>query len=325
MNKKTLPEFNILITSVSKKVPLIKHLKKANSKIGNRGKVFGADLNPHCIGRYFTDDFWNMPSISELDIFDLIKYCQCNKIKIIIPTRDGELQYFARYKNLLNKNGINIMISSADAVETCIDKLKFFEAVNKMGFPVINTVTNINQLKGNFFTVKERFGAGAKKIGLKLKKEQAVIYAKRLKDPIFQPYIEGKEMSVDLYVELSGKTKGVVVRTRDLVVNGESQITTTLRNYTLEDLCAKLAEKLNLYGHIIFQVIIDKFDNVHIIECNCRFGGASTVSIEAGLDSFYWFLLESLGIDISNYPFLRSKNEIKQVRFLEDLIIDSGF
>ena len=90
----------------------------------------------------------------------------------------------------------------------------------------------------------------------------------------------------------------------------------------LESLCCNVAEILKLYGHIVLQVIEDEKGDYHIVECNCRFGGASTLSIASGLDSFYWFLLEAADVDISEYPFLRSENEKRQIRFPEDVVFD---
>ena len=45
--------FNVLITSISRKVPLIKAVKKAFAKLGNSGKVYGADASVDCVGRFF--------------------------------------------------------------------------------------------------------------------------------------------------------------------------------------------------------------------------------------------------------------------------------
>ncbi|MNC49272.1 carbamoyl phosphate synthase-like protein [compost metagenome] len=71
---------------------------------------------------------------------------------------------------------------------------------------------------------------------------------------------------------------------------------------------------------MIFQVIIDHAGEYHFIECNTRFGGASRLSVEAGLDSFYWFLLEAEGNDLAEYPFVRSAQEKRLIRYAEDLI-----
>ena len=69
------------------------------------------------------------------------------------------------------------------------------------------------------------------------------------------------------------------------------------------------------------QVIVDSSKNIHVVECNNRFGGASSLSLEVGLDTFYWFLRESLGETLESYTFNRSIQEKKQIRFPTDLII----
>ena len=313
--------FNILISSISQKVPLINAVKKASLKSGNKGKIFGGDINAKCIGRYFTDEFWQMPALNDLDIQELILFCQQNNIKAIIPSRDGELQYFAKYKDLLGKNYISCMVSSIQAITSCLDKLLFFEELKKHNFPAIQTCLNITDINEELLVVKERLGAGSKNLGLRLNKTQAVEYAKTLINPIFQPFIEGQEYSIDVYVTTKKRVKGCIVRTRDVVVEGESQVTTTQNMPDLEELCTEVAEKLDLYGHCVFQAIGWTNGGYNIIECNSRFGGASTLSIEAGLDSFFWFLMESLGNDIDSYPFLKSSMQKKQIRYKNDYYI----
>lgn len=319
--KSKISELNILVTSISKKVPLLKSLKTANQKLGNSGKIIGSDLNEESLGKFFVDMFWKMPKIADLPINKLIDFCNKNKISCIIPTRDGELQFFADNKKMLQDNNIHVMISSPESVNTCIDKIKFFEVTKKLGFPTIQTTTDINNLDCEKFVVKERFGAGSGNIGLGLTKEEASLHAKQLQDPVFQPFFKGKEFSVDMYLRKGGKVHGAVVRTRELIVNGESQITQNKREPTLESICSKLAEKLNLYGHAVIQALKDTHDDIYIIECNNRFGGASSLSQKVGLDSFYWFLLETLGEDLSQYRFFRSEIEKKQIRYPDDLIL----
>lgn len=85
---------NVLVTSISKKIPLLKTVRSAIEKIGYNYKLYGADLNPECIGRYFVDEFWHMPHINQLEVWDLVKYCKQNQISYVIPTRDGELSFF---------------------------------------------------------------------------------------------------------------------------------------------------------------------------------------------------------------------------------------
>ncbi|MDA8171765.1 MAG: ATP-grasp domain-containing protein [Nitrospiraceae bacterium] len=319
--KTSNPELNVLVTSISRKVPLLKSLGKACQRITDRARLFGADADPGCIGRYFVDSFWQMPPINALSAERFISFCERNKISYIIPTRDGELLYFARHKERLLREGIHVMISDYEAAHACLDKLLFYETAGKLGFPVIATAKNLEEVSCDSCVVKERFGAGSSNMGLNLSRAQAMDYAQKLENPIFQPMIFGKEISADLYVDLNNRTKGVVCRYRELVVNGESQITLTFRDARLEKMCEDFGERLKFYGHIVLQIIIDGKNDFHIIEANTRFGGASTLSVEAGLDSFYWFLLESRGEDLKKYPFLRPKKEKKLVRHAEDLVI----
>lgn len=313
---------NLLVTSISKKIPQLKLIKKVNERLGNKGKVFGADSDKRCIGKYFVDSFWEMPKYNEMKIDEILSFCRTNAILCIIPTSDGELSFYARNKKIFLKNKINVMVSDNDALRICLDKLEFYNKLKNLGFPGIYTTKKIDEGDYDYFVVKEQYtDFGIQSSGIHLTKDQALSYAKTLKNPIFQPFIDGKELSIDLYIGKTGKVKGCIVRTRELVINGESQITESINNPKLEQTCSNLIEKLDLYGHVIMQVIVDSNNDFHIIECNNRFGGASSLSLEVGLDTFYWFLLESFGDDLNQYPFLRSKFNKKQIRYGENLII----
>ncbi len=313
---------NVLVTSISKKVPMLKAVRYALNRWNNNGHLYGGDVNEACIGRYFVDHFWHMPRLSELTAGSLIEYCLEHGIKAIIPSRDGELSFFADCRDLLQEQGIQVMVSSPAAVRPTLDKLEFYHVLAKRGFPVIPTVLHMEELQNyQSFVVKERYGAGANQIGLKLGHSEAYAHAAGLKHPVIQPFVTGKEYSVDVYVDRKGVAKGTVARTRDLVVSGESQITTTVKHPQLETLCSALVEVLGLYGHAVIQAIEDDSGNLHLIECNGRFGGASVLGLEAGLDSFYWFLQECEGAGLEEMPFIRKEQELRLVRFAEDKII----
>jgi len=313
-------DFNVLVTSISKKIPLLKAVRNACKKTGTSVKLYGADVNPECIGRYFVDEFWEMPNSSIISFEIVADYCLKNKIKAIIPTRDGELQFWAKEKSRFSSVGINVMVSNLETVNYCIDKLEFYKKLDSLRFPAIQTSENSN-LNIESFVLKERYGAGSIKIGINISKQEAEKQAKSLLNPIFQPFIDGEELSIDAYIDKIGAVKGIIIRKRDLIINGESQITTTIENAELEKLCKNILEIKGFYGHVVMQVIIDKLGRFNIIEINSRFGGASTLSIACGLDSFYWFILESMENEIKHYPFIKNSKSIKQIRFPEDIII----
>lgn len=310
--------FNILITSISKKVPLIKAVRHSLAALEIQGKIFGGDSNSKCVGRYFVDDFWQMPLQNMISIEELILYCKKQGIKAIIPTRDGELSFFAQHRELLHKNQIACLVSPLKTITSCYDKLLFCQQLSSYKFPVIPTSTDIKSLNCHSYVVKERFGSGSNAIGLHLNALEAKAWGAHLKHPIYQPFIEGKEYSVDLYIDQQGQPQGAIARVRELVIDGESQITTSIRYPELEALCLKAATRLGIYGHAVCQVISDVSHHFHLIECNARFGGASTLSVTLGLKSFEWFIQESLKQALP--PFNRSLQEARQIRFAEDQV-----
>ncbi len=312
---------NILVTSASRKIGLIQVVKNAANKVHSSIQVIAADASDTCLAKHFSDDFWKIPLISQIDIQAFISDCHARSIRLIIPSRDGELAFFAENKPVFEQAGIHIMVSDKESIRKCIDKLAFYHENGSIQSRVIATFENIDSLKSTRFVVKERFGAGSDSIGINLSKEEASDHAKQLKFPIFQPFIEGSELSIDAYIDTTGKTKGIVMRKRELVVNGESQITTTIQEPALEKEFLGIIDSLKLSGHIILQAIIDSKGEIHVIECNPRFGGASTLSIKAGLDSFYWAYLESSSVSLEAYPFIQTKKPITQVRYPADLYL----
>ena len=83
---------------------------------------------------------------------------------------------------------------------------------------------------------------------------------------------------------------GLVIRKREIVIDGESKVTTTL---SMEKLCIGRLLRLNelkIQYHFVLQFILSKKGEIFILECNARYGGASSVSLKSGLKSFEWLL-----------------------------------
>lgn len=312
------PEPAVLVTSASKKVPLIRSLTEAAARSGRPLRIVAADSDDTCIARHFADEFWKMPRLEELTAGQLLEKCRELGVLAIVPTRDGELSFFARHRSELEAAGISVMVPDEEAVNRCTDKLLFYEYLASRGFPVIPTFRTADEVPADALVVKERYGAGARKMALNVSREQAKAHASALEHPIFQPFVTGDETSADLYVTRSGRCKGVVLRRREKVVDGESQITSTYRDERLERLCMDLARELKLYGHAVAQWIVDGEGRYHLVECNPRVGGASRLSWQAGLRSLDWFLAEALGKDADAIPFRRAESEMRMVRYPED-------
>ena len=92
---------NVLITSLSAKVPLIQAFRDAL----DGGTLWGGDADPGCVGRYFCDRFWHMPRLSGGAEDAVLEFCVREEIRLLVPTRDGELSFFAALRERLEAQG----------------------------------------------------------------------------------------------------------------------------------------------------------------------------------------------------------------------------
>lgn len=317
---------HVLVTSLAAKAPLLRAVQAAARRLHYATKVIGADLNPQALARPLADDFWPMPPLRDDALPELLAGLQARGIAYLIPTRDGELAFWARHRAALAEAGVAVLVSAPDTVQRCLDKLEFATFGRQHNLPVIATARDLDALTERqpqpptAFVVKERYGAGSLSLGLNLPAAAALAHARTLQEPIFQPFIQGREISVDGYVDRAGRVHGLAARTRDVVVRGESQVTTTLPDAALLDRLRPVVEKLGLYGPFVLQALLTDDGGLHLIECNCRFGGASTLGIAAGVDSFYWFLQEAGGADLQAFPFVPAAAPLRQVRLAADAV-----
>lgn len=309
----------ILVTSASRKVPLIYGVRNAARRINCKMQIIAGDLDDLAVARFEADDFWKMPRLDTVRVTEVIEECQRRSVKVILPTRDGELDFWARNLEYFSKAGIDVVVSPLGGISRCRDKLSFARFGEDSRLPIIPASESPNEFSGCLYVVKERFGSASIGLGLGLTKEMALAHAKGLREPIFQPFVIGYEISIDSWISKTGEVPGVVLRRRDAVLGGESQITTTFRDASLEREALSVVKALGLRGPVVLQAIVAD-DGLKVIECNPRFGGASNASIAVGLDSLYWSLAEALDNRFTPV-FQRTKSEVRQVRHPVDRVI----
>lgn len=309
---------NILITSISSKNIFIEAVKKSRDKFDKNIKVFGADIRSNILGKYFVDKFFIIKHIKEIDILEFLDFCKKNKIAYIIPTRDEDVLFFAKNKEVLKEKGISTFTPDLKAVELCFDKYIFVKK-NQIDFN-IKTALNIDDLKDvQKFVVKDRFGSGSKNIGINLDYEKAKEVATKIENPIFQEFIDGDEYSIDSYLTKENVFIGMIIRKRELVYDGEAVNTFVVENTILEKKIKDFLLKNKITGHSITQVI-KRYDKYYLVESNTRFGGASTLSYKMGLKSFYWFLCEENGI---KFKYNKAKKNLRQIRVKQDIYLEN--
>lgn len=312
----------VMLSSAAAKVPLLRALRQAAQRLDPHATILAADAATPVVSQYFADLFWQIPPCTTSHTAEILAGLNHYQVSHIVPSRDGELVFWARLKPQLAAAGIMVIVSNESSIQRCLDKQLFAELLQAKGYPAIPTFCALPEAQpAALWVVKERFGAGSKQLGIALGKAAALQHATKLQQPIFQPYIHGQELSIDAWLDQHGKLKAHCYRYRIKVQHGESQITQTVALPQYDPVVRDILHELNLSGPVVLQAIIDEQQQLHIIECNSRFGGASTLGIAAGVDSLYWSLAESCGQDINAIPFHPASAPLTQVRYAGDLYL----
>lgn len=314
-------DVNILITSVSRKVWLIKALKDAMDHEGVSGKVITVDTNPLSAGLYVSDGSYVVPPMdSNGYLEEVLGICAREKVKLLIPTRDEDVSFFAQWGDEFNRCGTHVLTADPQVIGICRDKYEFYKYLKSEGFSTPDTFLpeqlDHRSLKYPLM-IKSRVGCGSKGVHKVFSRSEFDFYAPSINDPIVQEYIEGQEYTVDLFSDFAKNVISVVPRERIETVSGESYKGRTVRDDELTRCSVLFAQSIGISGHCCLQFIKDNV-SAKLIEVNCRLGGASILSIKSGHNTPLWLIRLITGQQVEpqignyrdNYVMLRYLREV---------------
>jgi len=275
---------NVLISSASRKVWLVREFQAAVSATG--GKVVACDAERHAAALYAADMGIVSPSLGTPDFLAfLLDTCTAWQIGLIVPTRDAELPWFAEHRKVLADAGVTVMVSTPEAIRTCQDKLAFIAFCRKHGFPVPHTYRPEEREEIEYpVFVKPRFGSAARGAQIVENREALAATSVREGELIIQSLLRLPEYTLDTFSDFSGRVISVVPRERLKVCAGESIVGRTVDAPQLVNAGKDLAESLGLIGHATIQCFWDGSE-VTFIEVNPRFGGGAALGFKAGIST----------------------------------------
>ncbi len=181
-------------------------------------------------------------------------------VKLIIPTVEETLPFFARAKDYFASKGIRVMVNNPDVIDLCRNKAEFYRVCRRHGIAAPATMQDM-------FVVKPVVGKGSQ--GVQILDRSVIV----------QEYIPFPEYSIDYFADFSGKSRAVIQRLRLDVVNGESQKAKIEWHEAIHNTVKQLGQELGLVGHNVFQ---GWYTGQTFImgEINCRFGGGSPLTFD---------------------------------------------
>ena len=303
---KRMIKYNILITSVGRRVSLVRLFKKAFKDLNINGLVYAVDMDMHAPALYVADKFQIVKRVTESGYVEqLCDICEENKINLIIPTIDTELYILSQNTSLFNEKGVKLLVCNDNVNEICKDKrnTESFFNDNNIPTPTLYDLNEAQKLVDNDYPLILKPAQGSSSIGVtKIKNlNELLFFFDYIDDAIIQDYIKGDEYTIDILVDFDGKVRCAVPRLRMETRAGEVSKAITINNPTIIDWSYKIAKALKgSVGCITIQCIKDNNEALKFIEINPRFGGGFPLAAEAGANFPRWILQMLLDIELEH-------------------------
>lgn len=319
---------NLLITSIGKRVQLIKYLKKSCTIVG----VDAGELAPAVS---FVDKFYKIPKCSEEGYIEtLLSICKNEKIKFLIPLHEFEFNILCLNREKFKEVGTTLLLSHRNIIDICQDKLKTYEffVQNNINTPKSYSRNEIkNMLASNEeihfpLIVKPINGMGSADVFKINNNKELEFFIEYIKEPIIQEFIEGIEYTIDVLCDLKGHTISIVPRERLEVRSGEVSKSRTVKDkeiiketYRLMECLAKYRKDVTVIGPYTIQCKITSQNEIKFIEINPRFGGGVPLTFEAGVDYGKNFNIMAEGKEMN--PTIGQFEEITMLRYDDAVFI----
>lgn len=293
---------NVLISSVGRRVSLVRLFKQALRGLNVAGSVFAVDHHSHAPALHVADKGWTVPRVTDPVYVDrLIEICRENDIGLVVPTIDTELHILSGARDRFKAEDIFVLVCPDEVNDTSGDKCKtdaFFRQ-NAIPVPHQYELEEALNLSGEAYPLLLKPARGSSSVGVTRVDtlDELLFFSKYLDDPIIQEFVSGDEYTIDVLVGFDGRVCCAVPRLRIETRAGEVSKAMTVNDAVLVDWAYKVAGDMEgAVGCITLQCFRQSNGEVKFIEINPRFGGGFPLSAEAGADFPRWILKMLLGL-----------------------------
>lgn len=323
----------ILFTSVGRRVELIQAFQKAASELQVELTVIGADMTADAPALYFCDQTEIVCRIRDAAyIPQLLSICQREKVDCLIPTIDTDLLLLAENKARFEAIGTKVLISSVEKVQLCRDKNYTADYFISLGLKSPVPVNSVEKFKENMRNgtvslpafIKPKDGSSSINAYKVENLEDLEFHAEKIGDYVIQPFISGREYTIDIFCDYEGNPVFITPRERLAVRSGEVLKTRITQDDKMIAEMKTLVADYKPSGQITVQLIQDeRTGENYYIEINPRFGGGAPLSIKAGADSAK-AVLKMLGGEKLTYVEKAARDGAIYSRFDQSVCVNEG-
>ena len=320
-----MSEIRLLFTGVGRRIELLQAFRNAALVLNKNLKIYGADMAGTAPALCYCDFTRKVVAMKDPGYIDnLLDICKKDKIDLLIPTIDTDLLVLSRNKEKFEEIGTRDMISEPDKVLICRDKNNTSQFFVDCGLAAPMPVNDVNRYAGGFPAfIKPKDGSSSINAFKVEDEEELHMYAQQVEDYIIQPFISGKEYTIDVFCDFDGKPISIIPRERMQIRAGEVLKTQIFMDETMIEEAKALCKAFKPCGPITVQLIQDEKSGVnYYIEINPRYGGGAPLSMKAGARSAE-YILKLLSGDEVKEPEKISNGAIYS-RFDQSVCIEEG-
>lgn len=321
-----MKEIHILFTAIGRRVELVQAFRSAAVTLKKPLKIYGADMLATAPALAYCDQIRIVCGIRENGyIPQLLEICKKDQIDVVIPTIDTDLQLLADNKDMFAQIGTRVLVSSPEKIRICRDKNYTSQFFLDCGLKAPLPTNDYRKYRGNYPAfIKPKDGSSSINTFKVADAEELAFYASQIQDYIIQPFITGREFTIDIFCDFEGRPISIVPRERLAVRAGEVLKTRICMDAILLKEAEALIREFKPCGPLTVQLIRDSISNEdYFIEINPRYGGGAPLSMKAGARSAetLLILLSGEGIQDMQQPVL---DEAEFSRFDQSVCTNLG-
>jgi carbamoyl-phosphate synthase large subunit len=299
--------FNVLLTSVGRRVALVRAFQAELRGLFPGGYVFGADASRRSGGFHAADQGFVVPRCTDPQfvpaLLDLVRE---HRIRLLVPLIDTELLVLARHREWFQELGCVALVSDERLVAITRDKRETAACFAGLGFrvPRVFSESELERPEELPYPLFLKPAAGSSSIGATRvdSAEELRFFSKRVKDPVIQTLERGEEFTIDVFADLAGHARCAVPRRRWETRGGEISKGRTVRDPVLISASKRLVDALRgCRGCVTLQCFRDPTGEPVFFEANLRFGGGYPLSYAAGANYPRWAIELAAGGSIPEF------------------------
>jgi carbamoyl-phosphate synthase large subunit len=298
---------NVLLTCAGRRILPLRAFQRA---VNGRGRVLACDSDPHAPALSKADQAFVVPGIQDPEYIDsLLSICRERQVGLLVPAMEPELSLLAQHRERFLQAGTFPLVSSAEVVETCADKLATAAFLSTLGIASPTTCASLESARRALaegklafpLIVKPRWGMGS--IGLEVcHDDEELELSYRLvrrhlprtlfamvsstdaeRSVLIQERLAGTEFGFDIVNDLGGRYVGALLRRKLRMRAGQTDRAVTVRDSALERIVRKIGMALGHFGCLDGDLMVTR-NGVVVLDLNPRPGGGYPFSHVAGAD-----------------------------------------